>query len=284
MMLRSSSTPLLASPIPSSSSPRHRAADLHSSSAAPDGLRRSHSDENFLDSDCRLRRNNTPRCELHVSLDRASSLSVFNRKPIAEDIEEEEEHGDAESNAASAEWFGFVGVGELRACDLGSSAVSPLYLARGLGIDRVGSGLFDADGYLNAFIGENVRSEVEMQHKAKLEEDPCDPQSLRNYAKFLYQEKRDLRKAEEYYSRAILADSANGEALSQYAKIVWELHHDKDWASSYFQQAVRTAPEDSCVLAAYAGFLWETEEDDGDGDDVGVTYGNSFTPAPLLWM
>lgn len=58
------------------------------------------------------------------------------------------------------------------------------------------------------------------------------------------QEKRDLRKAEEYYSRAILADSENGEALSQYAKIVWELHHDKEWASSYFQQAVRTAPED----------------------------------------
>ncbi|KAG6496179.1 uncharacterized protein LOC121992765 [Zingiber officinale] len=281
MMLRSSSTPLLASPFPSSSSPRHLASDLHPfSSASPDVLRRSHSDENILDSDCLLRRNDTSRCELHVSLDRASFLSAFNRKPIAEEIEEEEEYGDEESNAASAEWFRFVG--EFRSCDLGSSAVSPLYLARGLGIDRVGSGLFNADGYLDVFIGENVRSEVEMQYKAKVEEDPSDPQSLRNYAKFLYQEKRDLRKAEEYYSRAILADSENGEALSQYAKIVWELHHDKEWASSYFQQAVRTAPKDSCVLAAYAGFLWETEED--DGDDVGVTYGRAFTPAPLLWI
>ncbi|KAJ6356294.1 hypothetical protein OIU78_004409 [Salix suchowensis] len=76
--------------------------------------------------------------------------------------------------------------------------------------------------------------------------------------------KRDLKGAEEYYGRAILADPSDGEILSQYAKLAWELHHDHDKASSFFEQAVQATPSDSNVLAAYASFLWETEEIEED--------------------
>ncbi|KAK9282258.1 hypothetical protein L1049_005172 [Liquidambar formosana] len=76
--------------------------------------------------------------------------------------------------------------------------------------------------------------------------------------------KQDLHGAEEYYSRAILADPKDGEILSQYAKLVWELHHDQDKASSYFERSAQAAPEDNHVLAAYASFLWETEEDEDE--------------------
>ncbi|KVI12364.1 hypothetical protein Ccrd_009237 [Cynara cardunculus var. scolymus] len=67
----------------------------------------------------------------------------------------------------------------------------------------------------------------------------------------------------EYYSRAILVDPNDGEILSQYAKLLWEVHHDKDRATSYFKRAVHVASEDS--------FLWEIEgeEDDDDEDEEG---------------
>ncbi|KAI3876133.1 hypothetical protein MKW98_029085 [Papaver atlanticum] len=91
-------------------------------------------------------------------------------------------------------------------------------------------------------------------------ENPCNSLFLRNYAKFLYKSKGDLRQADEYYSRAILIDPRDGEILSQYARLVWELHHDYARACSYFERAVQDVPEDSHVLAAYASFLWEAED------------------------
>ncbi|XWS76189.1 hypothetical protein CRYUN_Cryun01aG0154600 [Craigia yunnanensis] len=117
------------------------------------------------------------------------------------------------------------------------------FLARGLGIDggsRGGvSGGSGGDGGSefnpagsSGDGGDN--HEVEEYYKRMVDENPCNPLFLGNYAQFLYQSKRDLVGAEEYYSRGILADPKDGETLSQYA------NH---------------------VQAAYASFLWETEED-----------------------
>lgn len=58
------------------------------------------------------------------------------------------------------------------------------------------------------------------------------------------QSKGDLQGAEEYYSRAILADPADGEIISQYASLVWELHRDRNKAESYFERAVQATPQD----------------------------------------
>lgn len=154
--------------------------------------------------------------------------------------------------------------------DDGSPAAFPLFLARGLGIDRVGSGLLTAGG--GGGVGGRggrsgdggERSDIEMYYRRMVEENPSNALVLSNYAQFLYQTKGDAQRAEEYYSRAILADPADGEIMSQYAKLVWELHRDKERASSYFEQAVQATPNDSHVLGAYAGFLWETEDDEDD--------------------
>ena len=81
---------------------------------------------------------------------------------------------------------------------LGGSTYSqehPLFLARGLGIDRLGSGLLGADGGGGGFGGSNLvtsgnggdRSGIEMHYKKMIEEDPCNGLLLRNYAQFLYQ-------------------------------------------------------------------------------------------------
>lgn len=65
------------------------------------------------------------------------------------------------------------------------------------------------------------------------------------------QSKGDLKRAEEYYSRAILADPKDGDVLSQYAKLVWELHRDQDRAVNYFERAVHVAPEDRFVSSSH---------------------------------
>lgn len=142
------------------------------------------------------------------------------------------------------------------------AAAPPLFLARGLGIDRIGSGLMNVGGG-GAWDGGREQSDMEMHYKKLVEEDPSNSLYMRNYAQFLYQVKGDLQRAEEYYSRAILAEPGDGQILAQYAKLVWELHEDEERASSYFEQAVHTAPQDSVVLAAYARFLWEADEGDG---------------------
>lgn len=58
------------------------------------------------------------------------------------------------------------------------------------------------------------------------------------------QVKGDTRRAEEYYSRAMLADPSDGEIMSQYAKLVWEVHHDPERCLGYFQKSVQAAPHD----------------------------------------
>ncbi|XP_057484639.1 uncharacterized protein LOC130771017 [Actinidia eriantha] len=128
-----------------------------------------------------------------------------------------------------------------------------MYLARGLGVERVNIG--------------GGGGTVEEHYKRLVEENPGNPLFLRNYAQFLYESEKDMSMAEEYYSRAILADP-KGEVLSQYANVVWEIHHDQDRASSYFERAVHAAPADSHVHAAYASFLWETEEGDKDANGL----------------
>jgi Tfp pilus assembly protein PilF len=80
------------------------------------------------------------------------------------------------------------------------------------------------------------------------------------------QVKGDYRRADEYYSRAILADPDDGELLSEYAKLVWEVHRDEDRASSYFERAAKASPQNSHVLAAHAAFLWDTDDEEGGAD------------------
>ncbi|XP_006649383.1 uncharacterized protein LOC102721906 [Oryza brachyantha] len=202
------------------------------------------------------------------------TIQSFTQRDGASTDEEEEDDDDDESAEQD------LSFGNFRFS--GSSTFAqehPLFLARGLGIDRLGSGLLSADGggsgiggsgggggsYLVTSDNGGNRSDIEMHYRKMIEEDPCNGLFLRNYAQFLYQIKGDSRRAEEYYSRAILADPNDGELLSEYAKLVWDVHGDEERASSYFERAAKASPQNSHVLAAHAAFLWDT--DDGDGPE-----------------
>ncbi|RLM75394.1 uncharacterized protein C2845_PM15G14050 [Panicum miliaceum] len=161
----------------------------------------------------------------------------------------------------------------------------PLFLARGLGIDRIASGFFTAGaaagksmaagGKGETMVGgveeraalreqDEAAAALDAQYKRMVDEQPGNALFLRNYAQFLHEVKGDARRAEEYYSRAMLADPGDGEIMSQYAKLVWEVHRDQERCLGYFEKSVQAAPQNSHVLAAYASFLWEQDDDDDD--------------------
>ncbi|KAK7851414.1 hypothetical protein CFP56_041888, partial [Quercus suber] len=145
----------------------------------------------------------------------------------------------------------------------------PMYLAAGLGIDSFSIGGGELDGDFLSPANFDDSSDVEEYYRKMVDQYPCHPLFLRNYAQVL-QSKGDLQGAVEYYSRATLADPEDGEILVQYAKFVWENLNDQDRALSYFERAAQAAPQDSHVLAAYASFLWEIggngEEDEARQD------------------
>ncbi|TVU15289.1 hypothetical protein EJB05_38801 [Eragrostis curvula] len=148
----------------------------------------------------------------------------------------------------------------------------PLFLARGLGIDRIASGMFTAGAVKPKTMMDGAEEErvvvdekvaaLDAQYKKMVDEQPGNALFLRNYAQFLHEVKGDPKRAEEYYSRAMLADPSDGEIMSQYAKLVWAAHHDRERSLDYFQKSVQAAPQNSHVLAAYASFLWEQDDDD----------------------
>ncbi|XP_078439961.1 uncharacterized protein LOC144710152 [Wolffia australiana] len=162
---------------------------------------------------------------------------------------------------------------------------SPLFLAKGLGLEEfggaaselilgigggtggIGSGGGGFGGRSVVVDGNGSQADMEAYYKKMVEEDPGNALLLTNFAQFLHQSKRDLKRAEEFYSRAVLAEPGDGEVLCQYAKVIWELHHDRSRATGYYEQAVQAAPQNSHVLASYASFLWEAEDDEEEEEE-----------------
>lgn len=250
MLLRSSSTPYLHSFLSSSSS-TSSPSSLH--------LRRAFSDSHLPS----LNPGDNKTTGLHTEL----SFSIYNtfssKAPPHAQMEphhEQELEDDQEDQAVVQ-----PDLPEL-----------PLFLARGVGIDRIASGLFTAGmdsqaavARMMSGVDEMVVMALDAQYKEMVDEQPGNALFLRNYAQFLHEVKGDPRRAEEYYSRAMLADPTDGEIMSQYAKLVWAVYRDHERSLAYFQKSVQAAPRNSHVLAAYASFLWEQDDDDDDDLDVG---------------
>ncbi|CAM0903840.1 unnamed protein product [Alopecurus aequalis] len=256
MLLRSSSTSFLHSFLSSSPSPS-TPSSLH--------LRRAFSDGHLPSLNPDDHKTTTG---LHADLSFSIYNTFGNKAPPPVQMEphqeqELEEDQEDQSSAAQPE------LPEL-----------PLFLARGMGIDRLASGLFTAGmdpqaqaaaARMMSGVDEKVVMALDAQYKEMVDEQPGNALFLRNYAQFLHEVKGDPRRAEEYYSRAMLADPSDGEIMSQYAKLVWAVHRDHDRSLVYFQKSVQAAPRDSHVLAAYARFLWEQDDDDeldlGEGEE-----------------
>ncbi|KAK3144290.1 hypothetical protein QOZ80_4AG0311060 [Eleusine coracana subsp. coracana] len=247
MLLRSSSTPFLhsfRSSSPSSLHLRRAFSDGHIPSLHPSAPNDNSSGKNTTGG-------------LHTEL----SFSIYNTSskgaPLA-------------APQPSHDQFGFEQEQDQQTVQQPEQPELPLFLARGLGIDRIASGLFTAGAASKPKMEaqDDKVAALDAQYKKMVDEQPGNALFLRNYAQFLHEVKGDPKRAEEYYSRAMLADPSDGEIMSQYAKLVWEVHHDRERSLSYFQKSVQAAPQNSHVLAAYASFLWEQDDDDfGEGEE-----------------
>ncbi|KAK8950768.1 hypothetical protein KSP39_PZI004263 [Platanthera zijinensis] len=218
-------------------------------------------------------------------LETIPSFSIYSTMTVYED---EEENLQGEDHIDTKFSFSEHGAGEQR-----QRVPQPLFLARGLGIDRLPSGslnlgsygdtsIFGSDGNGN---DENysVKTdhagdgyELEVYYKRALDDDPSNAIILRNYAQFLYQCKGDLAQAEEYYSRAILADPTDAYTISQYGTLIWKLHGDHERALSYMEHAANMNQTNCFVQAAYASFLWETGENEDREDNKQEFCGLTF--------
>ena len=254
MLLRSSSTPFLRSFLSSPSPP----SSLQLRRAFSDGHLPSLNPSSSGDNDS----NRTTGLHTELSFSIYNTFSKAKLEPHQEQEMEEEQEQTAQPELPEL----------------------PLFLARGMGIDRLASGLFTAGmgseaalARMASGVDQKAVLALDAQYKEMVDEQPGNALFLRNYAQFLHEVKCDSRRAEEYYSRAMLADPTDGEIMSQYAKLVWAVHRDHERSLTYFQKSVQAAPRDSHVLAAYASFLWEQDEDD-DNDDGGVGGGEQGAP------
>lgn len=135
-----------------------------------------------------------------------------------------------------------------------------------------GFGIGNGEDFFVGQGGGDSNNNLDGHYRKLLEANPGHPLLLRNYARFSYEVRNDVKKAEEYCERAILASPGDADVLCLYANLIWDVYNDKRRAESYFQRAVEAAPDDCYVVGGYANFLWNTEEDEEETAPVKESY------------
>ena len=82
-----------------------------------------------------------------------------------------------------------------------------------------------------------------------------------NYAKFLHETSKDMDQAEEYYRRALDADSSHAIILGNYAVFLKNIRKDMDKAEEYYHRALEVDPNHAIILGNYAVFLKDIRKD-----------------------
>ncbi|KVI01314.1 hypothetical protein Ccrd_020416, partial [Cynara cardunculus var. scolymus] len=97
---------------------------------------------------------------------------------------------------------------------------------------------------------------TDLYYQNMIESNPANSLILANYAKYLKEIRGDFVKAEEFCSRAILANPSDGNALSMYADLIWETQRD----SSRAQNDEEREAVSEMNVAASPGFFQEASQ------------------------
>ncbi|PIN22032.1 hypothetical protein CDL12_05251 [Handroanthus impetiginosus] len=267
MLLRSSSTPILNSRLPNSStgsgsSPEYdalpqltRTRSCSLTMSSDDSFGRSSPNRNVFDSD--LKDAVKPRKSL--------------RPPATPKPAKIKERG--EGQEAGSIFHLSSGLGAAASAPERENAPQAVVGGGGCGMCGGGRGPNDGSDSGSKDPGSWYGHEsTDAYYETMIQANPGNPLLLANYAKFLKEVKGDFARAEEYCGRAILANPSDGNVLSLYADLIWQTQRDAARAESYFDQAVKTDPNDCYVLASYARFLWDAEDDEEEDEEVKCHY------------
>ncbi|KAM0933295.1 putative tetratricopeptide-like helical domain superfamily [Dioscorea sansibarensis] len=116
--------------------------------------------------------------------------------------------------------------------------------------------------------GKEDGSTTDAYYQKMIQANPGNSLVAGNYAKFLEEVRGDSVKAQEYCERALMGNPRDATILALYADLIWQSNKDAQRAELYFDQAVQAAPQDCYIMASHARFLWDTEEDVGEPEDV----------------
>ncbi|KAG0459046.1 hypothetical protein HPP92_022174 [Vanilla planifolia] len=220
MLLRSSSTPILGSLLSSSqffseipiNAFQHHPSSLERTTSSPSFLRAIScrispiSDPSDLDPSTAIRRTRSEgniNGLLHQKSPKPPSSTGNSFLEQAPKTEEDQMGHDKQPNEADVS---FLSEKQIPSVDKNAGqrvhwAPQPLFLARGLGIDRLGSGFLNLSGNGSDFVGTDGQdgihtvktkyggegNQIEAYYKRMVEDNPTNPMILRNYAQFLYQ-------------------------------------------------------------------------------------------------
>lgn len=91
---------------------------------------------------------------------------------------------------------------------------------------------------------------------------PEDYVLLGNYASFLYEGRRDYKKAQELYLQVLEANLDNAVNLGNYASLLETALHEYDKAEQMYLRAIKAEPKRASILSNYANFLSVVRQDD----------------------
>ncbi|GAB2222362.1 hypothetical protein Drorol1_Dr00013578 [Drosera rotundifolia] len=249
-MMRTLSTPILNSLVPSQSPPRDPSCPF-----SPDTVVA-----------CKLSR--TKSISLTTSLNSSKTLFQDESIGLSKRVASDSDLG--RSPVTLRRTMSDVAEAPVRICDR-KEMLQRLFSSSGLDVEDggcVGGGSggrrAHGGGGRGGTGGGDGSVDMECYYQEMIRANPGDALLLGNYARYLKEVQGDLAKAEEYCGRAILANPDDGSLLSMYGDIIWQTKRDMDRAQSYFDQAVKSSPDDSYVLASYAKFTWDVEEEEDE--------------------
>lgn len=106
----------------------------------------------------------------------------------------------------------------------------------------------------------------EDEFRARLKENPKDPELLNNYGAYLKDIKRDAVRAEQYYRKALDQNPDHAAALNNLANALWE-RGEQDEAQRLYERSVQVSPNNALFLVNYANFLTEARQDFDRADE-----------------
>jgi protein O-mannosyl-transferase len=114
----------------------------------------------------------------------------------------------------------------------------------------------------------NEYDKAEEYYRKAIELDPKSADTLGNNALFLEEIRQDYDQAEQLYLKAIELEPKNAWNIRGYARFLWRIRKDHEKANEYFIKAIEAEPKNAKSLNVFANFLYDTGKDFNKAEEL----------------